>query len=177
MRQMSGETRLLSSIVSKGFSSQQALDLLSTKVLDPSLETITWGEAFKVESERIVWWNDVEKDARYSRFPKDLYALSMPSYPGQVKYIRKNIYTVVFFLDLSTRKDYDILKDIFKFVQGSVPMRFGMVPMVSKESDSASSLIAKGIYEIMDNKAGLKGIKQFIEKVCYFLYIYDVYIY
>jgi hypothetical protein len=60
----------------------------------------------------------------------------MPNYPGQLTYIRKNLYSVVFFLDLSTRLDRDIMGRIFEFVQGSVPIRFGVIPIVTKDLES-----------------------------------------
>jgi UDP-glucose:glycoprotein glucosyltransferase len=89
----------------------------------------------------------------------------MPSYPGQLKYIAKNIYSVVFFLDLSTKEDQGILDAIWGLVQAGIPIRFGMVPMVAEGLDSPGSQVARGIYSIVQQKGGLKKTKDFLLKV------------
>jgi UDP-glucose:glycoprotein glucosyltransferase len=60
----------------------------------------------------------------------------MPNYPGQLTYIRKNLYSVVFFLDLSTLLDRGVMAQIFEFIQGSVPIRFGIIPIVNQDLES-----------------------------------------
>lgn len=60
----------------------------------------------------------------------------MPNYPGQLTYIRKNLYSVIFFLDLSVSMDKEIMAQIFEFIQGSVPMRFGVIPIVNEDPNS-----------------------------------------
>lgn len=62
----------------------------------------------------------------------------MPNYSGQLTYIRKNLYSVIFFLDLSVPMDKEIMEQIFEFIQGSVPMRFGIIPIVTDDPNSPS---------------------------------------
>lgn len=64
----------------------------------------------------------------------------MPSYPGQLKYVRKNLYSVVFFLDLSTQKDQEILSTVFSFIQNTVPIRFGYIPIVTQDAKSPGTV-------------------------------------
>ena len=65
----------------------------------------------------------------------------MPNYPGQLTYIRKNVYSVIFFLDLSAQFDKESMIKIFEFIQGSIPMRFGIVPIVKKDPNSPGMIL------------------------------------
>ena len=131
------EADIFSSFKSLGINSSLAFEFLTTPLQSKALESIKWGEAYNFPLERVIWWNNLEKDQRYKRFPDDLYSLAMPSYPGQLKYIRKNLFSAVFFLDLSSKKDLEIMSQIFEFVTGSVPIRFGIVPVLNEDDPSS----------------------------------------
>ena len=63
----------------------------------------------------------------------------MPTYPGQLAYVRKNIFSAIFFLDLSVQKDEELMMQIFELIQSAVPIRFGIVPMVNDDPNSPST--------------------------------------
>lgn len=60
----------------------------------------------------------------------------MPSYPGQLKFVARNIFSAVLFLDMANPADLKIIEEIFSFVKGSIPLRFGFIPMVDKDPSS-----------------------------------------
>lgn len=47
-------------------------------------------------------------------------------YPGQLHSIRKNIFTLIFVLDLTNPKHFEYLDSIFVFIERDVPLRFGV---------------------------------------------------
>jgi hypothetical protein len=45
------------------------------------------------------WLNDIEKDAQYRMWRSSLQEILMPTYPGQLRQIRRNLFSAVFVLD------------------------------------------------------------------------------
>lgn len=74
-REMRAETSRLSALTELGLHGPEALDLISAPLVDAALKDYSWGEAFDLRSDKIIWWNNLEKDSRYRRYPKDLYSV------------------------------------------------------------------------------------------------------
>ncbi|KAJ3249147.1 hypothetical protein HDU78_007109 [Chytriomyces hyalinus] len=161
---MRKELNLVRSLQSVSLSTDEAVRLLSLPAGQTSGLDLGWGEAFDVRDDSVVWWNDLEKDKRYKQFPASLQDLLRPSYPGQLKYIRKNIFNVVFVLDLTNLEHLLIIVDIFKFVEHSIPLRFGLVPLIVEGGDGASMLAARSFLYIIKTY-GRKEAKDFIQHV------------
>jgi Thioredoxin-like domain len=49
---------------------------------------------------RVAWLNDIEVDARYRGYRPSLQNLLMPTMPGQLPNVRRNLYSVVIVGDL-----------------------------------------------------------------------------
>ena len=87
----------------------------------------------------IFWWNDVEKDQRYASWSSDLQVLLRPSYPGQLAQLRRNLFNIIFVLDLSQTSSHMLITEyIMAFVQRSMPLRMGLVPLLSSDEDTDS---------------------------------------
>ncbi|KAJ1973687.1 killer toxin resistant protein, partial [Dimargaris xerosporica] len=87
----------------------------------------------------VVWWNDLERDAIYRHWP-GLGALRRSLYSGGMRRIRKNICSVIFFLDLSSHQGLEILvDDVAVNVMQQVPLRFGVAPLVVPKDAAAST--------------------------------------
>ncbi|KAG1353977.1 UDP-glucose:glycoprotein glucosyltransferase [Cocos nucifera] len=85
----------------------------------PPLES----NAFRVDfrSAHVHYLNDLEKDVMYRRWRSNINEILMPVFPGQLRYIRKNLFYSVYTIDM-----------IFSLYQNSVPMRFGVILYSSK---------------------------------------------
>jgi UDP-glucose:glycoprotein glucosyltransferase len=132
---MKSEMLLFSSFKKLGFSNEETLDLLI-----PESSAPTESMVFDTRSDSVAWLNNVEKDSRYKRFPDSLTALLRQVYPGQLYYIRKNVYNVVAFVDFSKPVHLVVVAMFMQFIEQSIPIRFGFVPLMDT-SDFGSSCI------------------------------------
>ncbi|KAI8804987.1 UDP-glucose:glycoprotein glucosyltransferase-domain-containing protein [Cladochytrium replicatum] len=131
----------------------------------PTSDPNTWGDCFDVrtparDKDVLVWWNDLEKDSRYKQFPSELFDILRPTYPNQLRYMRKNLFSVLFVLDLSSVEQVATLVEILQLIERDVPIRFGITPIVS-ELDSPATLAALAFFDRLAEK-GRKGAKEFI---------------
>ncbi|KAI8609608.1 UDP-glucose:glycoprotein glucosyltransferase-domain-containing protein, partial [Chytriomyces sp. MP71] len=163
---MRSERKLVQSLQGLNLSVDEAVRILSlpTGESAESSNDLGWGDAFDVRDESVVWWNDLEKDKRYKQFPGSLHELLRPGYPGQLKYIRKNLFNVLFVLDLTNYEHLNVVLDIFKFVEHSVPLRMGLVPLVNEADGGASLLAARSFMHIIKTH-GRKECRDFILQV------------
>ncbi|KAI0314345.1 UDP-glucose:glycoprotein glucosyltransferase-domain-containing protein [Amylostereum chailletii] len=82
----------------------------------------------------INWWNDLEKDSRYERWPTSIYALIRPSYGGQLPSARLNTINIVSALDLSRASSLHFLvSTVSSLINRNLPIRFGFAPLVEGE--------------------------------------------
>ena len=123
-------------------------------------EAPSWGESFDVRSDLVLWWNNLEQDSRYKRFSSSLQDLLMPSYPGQFKYIRKNIFNILFFADLSNLSHLNIIVSMFDLIERNIPWRFGVsCYRASQVSDKS----AKAFYYLFE-KGKCKALVKFVSE-------------
>lgn len=85
----------------------------------------------------IEYINDLEKDAKYRRWPSSVQEMLRPTFPGMLRHIGKNIFHMVFVLDPAHPQSRDLLKIAEAFYVHSAPVRIGIVFAVnaSKELD------------------------------------------
>ena len=57
---------------------------------------------YKLPLNGVYFLSDLEQDQKYDRWPNSLGILNQPSYPGQMKYARKNFLTSIFIFDPSS---------------------------------------------------------------------------
>ncbi|KAG6391795.1 hypothetical protein SASPL_149555 [Salvia splendens] len=99
-------------------------------VLPPS-ET----HAFRVDfrSDHVHYINNLEVDAMYKRWRSNLNEILMPVFPGQLRYIRKNLFHAVFVLDpaspcgLEASFPFCTIDTIIALFENNLPMRFGVI--------------------------------------------------
>ncbi|KAG2188930.1 hypothetical protein INT44_004072 [Umbelopsis vinacea] len=91
----------------------------------------------------VIWWNDIENDDRYSDWPDDIFDLLKPTYPGQLRTIRKNIYHVLFTVDLSQPNwAATIGGSVQDMIKKGYPIRFGVVPKLGSHRESSETSMA-----------------------------------
>ncbi|GAA5851766.1 hypothetical protein JCM9279_004400 [Rhodotorula babjevae] len=104
-------------------------------------------------SQVILWWNDLEKDRRYQSWPTSVRDLLRPSYPGSMSQVAKNLNNVVFVLDLSQPVSLALItENVKQFVSRGIPIRFGVVPLVSPlgAEDAVETHLAQLLWYLTD---------------------------
>ncbi|KAL1553421.1 UDP-glucose:glycoprotein glucosyltransferase isoform X2 [Salvia divinorum] len=93
-------------------------------VLPPS-ET----HAFRVDfrSSHVHYINNLEVDAMYKRWRSNINEILMPVFPGQLRYIRKNLFHAVFVLDPASPCGIETIDTIIALFENNLPMRFGVI--------------------------------------------------
>ena len=71
--------------------------------------------------------NDLENNPRYKRWNSDLQEFLRPVFPGQLRYVARNTFSAVFFLDIQERESIDITLELFRLIDNNTPVRFGIV--------------------------------------------------
>lgn len=165
LRFLRAEGRVLSQITSLGFDAATALELLNVKT-GGSTGGPAWGDSFDTRDDHaIIWLNDLEKDRRYAAWPRSLRDLLRPGFPNQLKYIRRNLFSLIMVLDLAKPAHLDVLGVFFTWISREVPLRLGVVLMFDgKKLDSDSNkagLFAKFLVDYY----GLKQFREFAQKL------------
>lgn len=163
LRKLRAESDLVRGISRLSFTVKDALKMLSVPA-GSSGANFGWGEAFDIRDEKVVWWNDLEKDKRYKNLPKSISEILRPAYPGQLRYLRKNMFNVLFAIDMTNLNQLSVLTDSLGFIERDIPLRFGVIPVVDDSNDSASSWACRAFYKIMELK-GRKEARQFLVKL------------
>ncbi|KAJ3071820.1 hypothetical protein HDU98_004753 [Podochytrium sp. JEL0797] len=161
LKAMRKELALIQSFESISLSAAEAAHLLTLPTKTTGTIDLGWGDAFDVRHDSVLWWNDLEKDKRYKQFPKSLRELLQPSYPGQLKYVAKNMFNALFVLDLTNLEHLAVQMNVFQFIEHTVPLRFGLVPAVGDGDDGAALLAASAFMHIV-RTSGRKEAKEFI---------------
>jgi UDP-glucose:glycoprotein glucosyltransferase len=71
----------------------------------------------------VIWLNNIEKDAAYKQWGKSVSQLLQPSWGGQLKYIRKNLFNVVLTFDPATAAGLEVFDKIQFFAENQAPLR------------------------------------------------------
>ncbi|KAI3445630.1 hypothetical protein Pfo_002295 [Paulownia fortunei] len=85
--------------------------------------------AFRVDfrSPHVHYINNLEVDAMYKRWRSNINEILMPVFPGQLRYIRKNLFHAVYVLDPSSLCGLETIDMIFSLYENNLPMRFGVI--------------------------------------------------
>lgn len=71
--------------------------------------------------------NDVAHDPRYGQFPVEVQSMLWPTYYGQMRFIRKNLFESVFIVDPSTKAAVDAVNVVNGIYNRGYPVRFGFL--------------------------------------------------
>ncbi|THG16451.1 hypothetical protein TEA_010218 [Camellia sinensis var. sinensis] len=101
--------------------------LLSTL---PPAESNTFRVDFR--STHVHYLNNLEEDAMYKRWRSNINEILMPVFPGQLRYIRKNLFHAVFVLDPGSACGLESIDMIISLYENNLPMRFGVILFSTK---------------------------------------------
>ncbi|KAH7387951.1 hypothetical protein KP509_16G050200 [Ceratopteris richardii] len=83
--------------------------------------------------------NNLEEDPMYKRWRSNLQELLMPVFPGQMRYIKKNLFNAVYVIDPATPSGLQVVDIILYYYENHVPMRFGIILMSASVVKSISA--------------------------------------
>uniref|UniRef100_A0A665U6T4 UDP-glucose ceramide glucosyltransferase-like 1 n=1 Tax=Echeneis naucrates TaxID=173247 RepID=A0A665U6T4_ECHNA len=81
------------------------------------------------------WINNLETDHRYSSWPYNVQELLRPTFPGVIRQIRKNFHNLVIILDPTQENAAELLSVAEMFYANNIPLRIGLVFVVSDDDD------------------------------------------
>ncbi|KAL3134029.1 hypothetical protein ABBQ32_008463 [Trebouxia sp. C0010 RCD-2024] len=77
------------------------------------------------------WINDLEKDRkRYRGFSQRVTDLLMPSFPGNLPSIARNLFNAVFVVDLASPQGIGVAEAVVRAIGSKWPVRIGLLPFV-----------------------------------------------
>ncbi|CAK7357042.1 unnamed protein product [Dovyalis caffra] len=89
-------------------------------------------------SSHVHYLNNLEEDSMYKRWRNNINEILMPVFPGQLRYIRKNLFHAVYVLDPATSCGLEAsfnsgsVNMILSLYENNFPMRFGLILYSSK---------------------------------------------
>lgn len=109
---------------------------ISHTIIRKLLSTLSPPESntFRVDfrSTHVHYLNNLEEDAMYKRWRSNIKEILMPVFPGQLRYIRKNLFHAVYVLDPATTCGLESVDLITSMYENNFPMRFGVILYSSK---------------------------------------------
>uniref|UniRef100_G3P6R3 UDP-glucose ceramide glucosyltransferase-like 1 n=1 Tax=Gasterosteus aculeatus aculeatus TaxID=481459 RepID=G3P6R3_GASAC len=91
--------------------------------------------AVDIRNPAINWINNLETDHRYSSWPYNVQELLRPTFPGVIRQIRKNFHNLVIILDPRQENAVELLSVAEMFYANNIPLRIGLVFVVSDDDD------------------------------------------
>ncbi|KFX85768.1 hypothetical protein V490_09425 [Pseudogymnoascus sp. VKM F-3557] len=158
------ERKLLNKFSQLGLTGPQTINLLSHKdvaitKVDGEPARFDWRDS---EGDAIMWLNNIEKDKRYSGWPTDVRTLLQGGYPGQLPQVRKDLFNLVFPVDLSNLQDVElVVTQLSGFVKRALPLRFGLVPLTNSNAALEQAKIAYHLLDSYGVSAMVKYLNEF----------------
>ncbi|KAK7462762.1 killer toxin resistant protein [Stygiomarasmius scandens] len=168
LRILKKERNLMLSLEGLGLERAEAMELLTSPVVAEAQSDNGVLDGVVDASDRlegggvVVWWNDLEKDSRYARWPSSISALLRPLYPGQFHSVGLNLFNVILALDFSKTTSLNFIAGpISNIIDRGFPFRFGVAPIVETEDGQK---MARLFYYLVRNH-GRKKTMNFLKKI------------
>ncbi|KAI9758265.1 MAG: hypothetical protein M4579_003124 [Chaenotheca gracillima] len=165
LQQLRNERKLVNGVGSLGFSSAEAISILSHSAISESkAEEEPQRYDFTDELEGgniIIYLNNLEKDKRYFEWPRELTSYLQRVYPGQLPSVARDLHNVIVPLDFSKVDDVLLaVEQLQNFVKRAVSIRIGLVPLANSP---AAAEQAKVIYYLIDTY-GIAAALSYLEE-------------
>jgi len=134
------EIKMMDSIKALGLDTRSSRKILNAPSDDDGMGMGGEEQAFKLDikhEDHVFWVNDIEKDDMYKQWPRSLQALLQRGWPGQLRYVRRNLWTAIYMIDPSSVAGLAFISDVLNQVVQQVPVRFGFVFKSSALSEEA----------------------------------------
>lgn len=80
-----------------------------------------------LRSPAVLYVTDVEEDAVYERLPRSLNEILRPAMPGQLRRVRKNLFTVVAVVNPVTAGAARVVAEMLSIADQGLPLRLGLL--------------------------------------------------
>ncbi|XP_071405469.1 UDP-glucose:glycoprotein glucosyltransferase 2 isoform X2 [Pithys albifrons albifrons] len=91
--------------------------------------------ALDIRHSSIIWINNIEQDPSYSTWPASYQELLRPTLPAVLQQIRRNLHNLVLFVDPVQEDTGDYMKVAELFYHYNVPLRIGIVFILSTKEE------------------------------------------
>ncbi|XP_053733940.1 UDP-glucose:glycoprotein glucosyltransferase 2 isoform X2 [Synchiropus splendidus] len=125
-----GEARILEGLHNLGIKGEHQGNLLRLPV-----NPVTDSYALDIRHPSILWMNDIENDPQYSSWPAGLQELLRATFPGVIRQIRRNLFSLVLVLDPVQEETVGLVKLAALFYKHKIPLRIGFVFVVNTEDE------------------------------------------
>ena len=158
------ERSLVNKLQQQGLTAMESIDLMSHSTVAAAQgkeETQRYDFRDDLEGGNvIIWLNDLERDQRYLEWPNAVSAYLQRVFPGQLPAVRKNAQTVVYPLDLARSEDLaDVVESLQGFVKRTLPIRFGIVPIINDDAIAAHAQVVYYLHEAY----GLSAMMEYLQ--------------
>eukprot|EP00004_Rigifila_ramosa_P003150 TRINITY_DN1330_c0_g1_i8.p1 TRINITY_DN1330_c0_g1~~TRINITY_DN1330_c0_g1_i8.p1 ORF type:complete len:1484 (+),score=294.48 TRINITY_DN1330_c0_g1_i8:69-4454(+) len=126
-----------------GLSAQQSRRVLQTVISVSTGAKRTVNMRFDLRGEGIMWLTNVENEQQFSRFPSISEAYRTPPIPGQIQWVRKNIFNILVVLSPFSQASRSITQALFNMIQRGAPVRFGIVWRIDAADTSVPAAVAE----------------------------------
>ncbi|KAI9244442.1 UDP-glucose:glycoprotein glucosyltransferase-domain-containing protein [Helicostylum pulchrum] len=164
VRALRTERKLIQSMQDIGFTSKEAIQIISSPVLTKAsrFSEQAADEVYDVrdtaEEPFTVWWNDIEKDSRYKTWSSDVHEYLKPTYPGQLHPVKKNSFNLLMIEDLSQPGSLArMVQEVQGIIKRGIPLRFGTA-FIIKDEHSTSTIIAKTLHYLIEEYGKSQGM-------------------
>ncbi|KAL3638178.1 hypothetical protein CASFOL_018048 [Castilleja foliolosa] len=125
--------------------------------------------AFRVDfrTAHVQYINNLEEDAMYKRWRSNINEILMPVFPGQLRYIRKNLFHAVFVLDPASLCGLETIDMIISMYENNLPVRFGVILYSAKLVEKIEA--NDGELQVAESKDDREDISSLIIRL--FIYI------
>lgn len=89
--------------------------------------------------------NDLDKDKHYREWGNSVKLLLQPYFPGMIRPIARNLFTMICVVDPATSEGQDLMKISHSLFVHQVPLRIGFVFALSDESEGKSGMEDVGV--------------------------------
>ncbi|KAI9011306.1 hypothetical protein BC832DRAFT_550309 [Gaertneriomyces semiglobifer] len=162
LRVLREEESTLRPLLEVGLTGEEAVDLLTAPLGDDiRVSPNPWMDIFDVRFDHIVWMNDLERDARYKGWPRDIQDVLRPTPSNQLQYLAKNMVSLLFEIDFANPQQLFVVKQAMEFIERSLPFRIGIVPVAGAEPNDTSSLACLAFHQAIAQK-GRKAARNLI---------------
>lgn len=96
-----------------------------------------------LRSPAVIFVNNLETDGRYKRWPASLISILQPAAPGQLRALRKNLFTLVAVLDPLNQQTPAMVEQILAAVEKPLPVRCGFLFVTAAGQQSIHGAAAK----------------------------------
>eukprot|EP00670_Eutreptiella_braarudii_P013123 CAMPEP_0174331002 /NCGR_PEP_ID=MMETSP0810-20121108/17122_1 /TAXON_ID=73025 ORGANISM="Eutreptiella gymnastica-like, Strain CCMP1594" /NCGR_SAMPLE_ID=MMETSP0810 /ASSEMBLY_ACC=CAM_ASM_000659 /LENGTH=791 /DNA_ID=CAMNT_0015446495 /DNA_START=72 /DNA_END=2443 /DNA_ORIENTATION=- len=119
---------------------------------------------FKFKPSMVQWMNDIEKDSQYASWSSSVQELLKPSFYGQVRYSRRNLFTAIYLIDPSKKEQLAAQAVVSRFIAQSAPTRVGFVLVCPETLKQVQRLrVADDVDILSSDKALEKQVLQGLE--------------